>query len=271
MKNEICTIRRRVVVASLVLLQIQTTLITATRFAINGPSLIVTLKDPNSNVISLSSPLSPNCDVRRGYASYFQNNDNEKVMEENEGTNEDFSTPTNESSAMDRIVSISGLNPAITWGIKSLGCPFPKYAPFLKSLSFSSGYKYTDNITNECQMSKKLRQNRSKLRSFAESYVEGNLKLGTFLEGIANVVVTINPSYHFHERKSNLLISMGTSGASAAIDSGANKIDQLQQDPHAKPMMTGGTGGFFGLLRFSSKGKKVCKYIKTDYLYYMNN
>ena len=209
--------------------------VTASRFAIQGPSLTVTLKDPRYETSDSN---------RRGYSNYFSDDLSELELEREEGEKEDFNRrkgkhdkdkhkEQEEESILRRIVGISGLHPSVTWGIQSMGSPFPKLIPFLKSMSLKSHYQYDRHRHVHASVSDGGGE------ESAGNYVEGNIRLGTFFEGKGDVMLQFNPSYRLDEKKASLVIAVGTSGATNTR--GGNSGN-----------------GFFGLVRFASKGKKVC-------------
>lgn len=182
------------------------------RFSMNGPSLTVTLKDSDI----------PKNHPNQGYTSFFPRSAT------NENINDEEADESYEDTRiLKKVIGISGLNPSVAWGMQSLGKPFPKWMPFVKSLSMRSGLSY-DNRGDG-------------------NFVESQMILGSSVEDKSDLTVSLNPRYQLSTRKADLLIAVGTSGG---------KVENLK---------SAARGGFFGLLRFTSKGKKLLEFARASY------
>lgn len=147
------------------------------RFAVNGPVLTLTFKDPNQN------PSTPTTAA-----------DVVDLLEQSSSSSSTAIPPAPAVPWLD----LNTLRPNVVWEITSLAPPLPYWVPKLKQLKARVGYQYSPDIPLS-------------VRTTRPSWIEGTAKFATNLGELI-----VQPSYEFQPQSTTILLE-ASRGASWAL------------------------------------------------------
>lgn len=177
----------------------------AARFAVSGPVLTVTLKEPQTTTTTITSEPDASGSGTSSSTSQTRN-----VLQRSNW------------------IDLASLRPNLFWSIQSLAKPLPNWLPSLQSIRANVGYRYDEDTA----WTKKKQQETSAIyQPLLPTFVEGTAR---FRNERLESEMMIQPSYELQSQRANLVLQL-TQGASYLLTRWTTRRSSRRQTYYVYP------------------------------------